>query len=206
MRNAIVLIIICFSLSIPSLVFCETDSYPPHWSGNINFFLGAKFLDDADWEPVDKHVEGAIFFDFKHNKFPLSIAIDLLYSKDDTDIGITDLNYGTFGSDVESQTTEVNLGVRKIWENFEYVRPVIGGGLAIINAELEARAQGSSVSDENTGFGLWIETGIYFTPAFLSQQFNIGVDARWSKAQVDLFDVKGKAGGWHIGALFGYHW
>ena len=203
MGKAMVLVIICFLLSIPSVSFCQTSLNPHSWSGNVNLLLGAKFLDDDDWEPVDEQVEGGILVDFKQNRFPLSIAIDLLYSGNDQDIGVDVFGFGTFGAHVEARTTEVNIGVRKIWEKFETVRPFIGGGMAIINAELESKTLGASESDDDTGLGVWIDAGIYLT---LSQRFNLGVDARWSRAEVDLFGVTGQAGGWHIGAMAGFHW
>jgi hypothetical protein len=184
------------------MAFCQTSSDTRAWSGNINLFLGAKILDD-DWEPIDEHAEVGVLLDLKHKKIPLSIALDLFYSEKDKDIGVAVLDFGTFDTKVEAQTIEVNIGVRKIWENFTYVRPFIGGGLAFIGAEFEASALGQSVSVDDEGIGAWIDLGIYVT---LSQQFNIGIDARWSKAEVDLFGVDGEAGGWHIGALIGYHW
>jgi hypothetical protein len=202
MRKTIVIVIICFLLSIHSMAFCQTSSDTHTWSGNINLFLGAKILDD-DWEPIDEHAEVGVLLDLKHKKIPLSIALDLFYSEKDKDIGVTVLGFGTFDTKVEAQTIELNIGVRKIWENFTYVRPFIGGGLAFIGAEFEASAPGESVSVDDEGIGAWIDLGIYVT---LSQQFNIGIDARWSKAEVDLFGVDGEAGGWHIGALVGYHW
>ncbi|MBN2372822.1 hypothetical protein JXL19_03415 [bacterium] len=208
MRKAIALavIIICFSLLITKTSFSQTNPEPRRWSGNINLFLGAKFLDDGDWEPVDKHLERGILFDIRHRRFPLSLAVDFFYSEDDEDIGVDILNYGPIYSYVESQTIELNLGIRKIWDKPKHVRPVIGGGLAIVNAETEAMALGASVSDENTGIGIWIEAGLYYTLAYQKNQFNIGFDARWSKAKVNLFDIEGNAGGWHIGTLLGYHW
>ena len=203
MGKAIVLVIICFLLSIPSPALCQRSSDPHSWSGNVNFFLGAKFLEEDDWEPVDEHVEGGILVDFKQQWFPFSIAIDLLYSGNDQDMGVHVFGFGTFGAHVESRTTEVNLGIRKIWEKSETVRPFVGGGLAIINAELNSKALGVSESDDDTGVGAWIDAGIYWT---LNKQFNIGVDARWSRAEVDLYGITGQAGGWHIGAMAGFHW
>jgi hypothetical protein len=203
MGKAIVLLIICFLLSIPSPAFCQAGSDPHSWSGNVNLFLGAKFLDEDDWEPVDEHVEGGILVDFKQNWLPFSIAIDLLYSGNDQNIGIAVFGFGTFSAHVESRTTEVNLGIRKIWEKSETVRPFIGGGVAIINAELESKALGVSESDDDIGVGAWIDAGIYLT---LKRRFNIGIDARWSRAEVDLFGVTGQAGGWHFGAMAGFHW
>ncbi len=202
MKKTIVIIIICFLLSISSMAFCQTSSDSHTWSGNINLFLGTKFLDD-DGRQSDEHGEAGILLDLKHKKFPLSIAVDLLYSEGDEDIGVLILGFGTFDTKVESQAIEVNIGVRKTWENFVYIRPFIGGGLAFIGAELEASVLGESEAMDDEGIGVWIDFGIYVT---LYKQFNIGIDARWSKAEVDLFGKEMEAGGWHIGALVGYHW
>jgi hypothetical protein len=78
------------------------------------------------------------------------------------------------------------------------VRPFIGGGIAFINAEARGTALGISVSDDNTGVGVWIDGGAYFS---LCKHFNIGADVRWSKAEVTLFNVDREARGLHFGLL-----
>lgn len=203
MRKALVCIVIFFLLSIPTLAFPQEEPDPHAWTGNMNLFWGTKFLEKDDWEPVDKHVEGGVLIDFRQNRWPISIAVDILYSEDDKDVGVTTLGFGTFSANVKAQTRELNIGIRKIWEGLKYARPFIGGGVAVINAELTSKALGSYVSDDDTAFGLWIDTGIYVT---LTRNINVGIDARWSRAEVELLDVKGKAGGLHVGAILGYHW
>jgi hypothetical protein len=203
MRKIITLALICFTFSIPGLAFCESDARPPAWLGNVNLFLGSKFLNEDDWKPVEEHVEGGILFDIRRKTWPVSIAVDLLYSRDDKDIAVDVLGFGKVNANAESQTVEVNIGVRKIWESLKYFRPFIGGGPAIIKAELEATQFGVSISDDDTGFGVWIDAGVYVT---LARHLNLGIDARWSKAKVEIFDAEGEAGGWHIGALIGFHW
>jgi len=203
MKKAIVLVITCFFLSIPSLAFCQTSSDPPGWSGNVNFFLGLKLLDEDDWKPVDEPLEGGILLDFKQNRWPVSIAVDILHADTDKNISVAVSDFGSFSLNMESKTTELNVGIRKIWDTLEYVRPFIGGGVAIIKAEVGGTALGVSVSENDTAVGGWIDAGIYLT---LAEHFNIGLDARWSKAEVDLFGVTGEAGGWHIGGLVGFHW
>ena len=151
---------------------------------------GAKILDDDDWEPLDEQSEGGILIDFKPKSWPISIAIDFLHSSDEQDVGVAVLNFGTFNVNLEGNTTEFNLGVRKIWDNLSKVRPFIGGGIAFINAEVKGTALGVSVSDDNTGLGVWFDGGVYFT---LGKHFNIGADVRWSKAEVNLFNIDGEA-------------
>ena len=204
MKKVIILALICFALSVPGPAFCESDETQATWVTNINLFLGSKFLDKDDWEPVEKQIEGGILFDIRRDNWWLSIAADLLYSRDDADITVDVLSIGTVNANAESRTFEVNVGVRKVWENFKYVRPFVGGGPAFIKVELEAEQSGVSISDDDTAFGVWIDAGVYVT---LAKHLNLGIDARWSKAtRVNLFNAEGEAGGWHIGALIGYHW
>ena len=203
MRKAIVLSIVICWLFIPDLAMSQSSSNPTDWTGNVNIFLGSKMLDEDDWAPVDQHFEAGVLIDFKQKSWPISIALDFLSSSDKEDVSFAVLNFGTFNFNLEGNTTEINLGVRKIWDNPTMVRPFIGGGLAVISAEVKGTALGLSVSDDDTGVGVWLEGGAYVT---LGQHFNIGAEARWSKAEVTLFNVDGEAGGFHVGALLGFHW
>jgi len=203
MRKAIVLSMMVCWILVPGLAMSQSNSDPNAWTGNVNGFLGAKILDEDDWAPLDEHVEGGVLFDIKQKNWPISIAIDLLFSSDEEDVNVAVLNFGTFNANLEGHTTEFNLGVRKIWDNLSIVRPFVGGGIAFINAEIKGTALGVSVSDDDTGVGVWFDGGAYVT---LGGHFNIGVDVRWSKAEVTLFNIDGEAGGWHVGMLIGYHW
>ena len=164
------------------------------WTGNVNFFLGQKTLDEDDWTPLDKQGEFGVLVDFKQQNWPVSIAIDFLVSADDgTESGVF----------VEGQTSEFDVGVRKIWEVANSsIRPYIGGGLAFINAEIKGTTS-FTVSEDDNGTGVWFGGGVYWT---LGQHFNLGLDLRYSQADVTFFDVEGEAGGTHAGIILGYHW
>jgi hypothetical protein len=203
MRKAIVLSIVVCWILVPGLAMSQSKSNPKAWTGNVNGFVGAKILDQDDWAPVDEQGEIGALIDFKQKSWPISIAIDLLSSYDEEDVSLAVLNFGTFDANLEGNTTEFNFGVRKIWDNFSFVRPFIGGGIAFINAEVKGTALGVSVSDDDTGVGVWFDGGVYFN---LTEHFNLGWDVRWSKAEVTLFNIDGEAGGWHLGMLIGYHW
>ena len=163
-------------------------------TGNINFFLGAKSMEKDDWAPIEDQGEIGVLIDFKQDTWPVSIAIDLLHSSDRATLE---------GFRFDGRTTELNLGVRKIWDHFPMIRPYIGGGLALINAELEGSSFGIRVSDDDTSAGIWLNGGIYWT---LGSAFNIGLDLRYSKAEVTVFGVDVEAGGGHAGLILGYHW
>ena len=164
------------------------------WTGNVNFFLGQKTLDEDDWGPLDKQAEFGVLVDFKQQNWPVSIALDFLGSTDETT---------EFGVTVEGTTSEFDVGIRKVWEVAgSSIRPYVGGGLAFIRAELKA-TDFVTVSVDDNGTGIWLNGGVYWT---LGQSFNLGLDLRYSQADVTFFGVEGEAGGTHAGIILGYHW
>lgn len=162
-------------------------------TGNVNLFLGAKELDEDDWAPVESQGEVAVEFDFRERSWPVNMVVGLRNAQEEGE---------ALGLDFKSMTSEVSLGVRKIWESPQPIRPYIGAGLALIHAEIEASDGFSSVSDEDKAPGIWIGGGLYFT---LAQHLNLGVDLRISAAEVTIAGVDVEAGGVHLGLLLGYH-
>lgn len=167
---------------------------PVNASGNVNFFLGQKTLDKDNWEPAEKQAEFGVLVDFKQSQWPVSIAIDLLASLDEVTIG---------GVNVEASTTEFDVGVRKIWEVAgSSIRPYIGGGIAFVGAEIKETSF-TNISVDDNGTGIWLNGGIYWT---LGKNFNLGLDLRYSQANVTFIGEDVKAGGTHAGVILGYHW
>lgn len=164
------------------------------WTGNVNFFLGGKTLEENDWAPVDQQAEFGVLVDFKQQNWPVSIALDFLGSVDEaTELGVN----------FEGSTSEFDVGVRKIWEvSGSSIRPYVGGGLAFVNAEFKGTAF-TTISQDDNGTGIWLNGGVYWT---LGQHFNLGLDLRYSQADVTLFGVDIDAGGTHAGVILGYHW
>ena len=99
----------------------------------------------------------------------------------------------------ESKTSELNVGIRKIWDRSRHVRPFIGGGIAFITGEFS----GFGLSDDDSATGFWIGGGVYWT---LAEHFNIDLEAKSSSANVTLFGVEADAGGGHFGVLAGFNW
>lgn len=200
-RAIVGFLLVC--LLLPVSVRAEEQPAEPRWSGNVNLFFGMKFLDEKDWKPVDKQMQAGILFDVRHRALPFNIAFDLLYSRDEADFDVAVLGIDSMEVEVEGETLEMDLGVRKIWEGPREVRPFLGGGLAVIRAEIEAKGGGGSVSDRDTALGIWLDVGAYVT---LGERWNLGVDGRWSWAKADLMGVENAdVGGWHLGALLGAH-
>lgn len=202
MKKLVFSIIVCFWLSIPSVAISGSNSNPGDWTGNINVFLGMKYLDEGDWAPIEDQLESGITVDFKQQGWPVSIAIGYLLSSDDS-FGLYYFpGIGTI-TNVQGETTELSIGVRKIWDHSPVVRPFIGGGIGLISAELEAWPFANTVSDDDDAIGIWIGGGVYWT---LAGHFNLGFNLRWSKAEVTLFGVDSEAGGIHAGLFLGFHW
>lgn len=183
-----------------AIVFAPVFSQAKEWTGNANVFLGSKALDEDDWKPADEHGEFGVLIDFRKQEWPVNIAIDILHSEGD---GSAYEPLSGLFIDMDAETTEINPGVRKIWEPGATVRPYVGGGLAFISADASLSALGITVSDNDDAVGFWINGGVYWT---LGTSFNIGIDLRYSHAKVTLFDVDAEAGGGHAGLLIGYHW
>jgi len=180
---------------------------PPDWTGNVNLAFGSKLMAD-DWEPVDDHTSFGFLVDFRRPEWPLHVAVDLLFSWDDEDETVFVPGPGVVTLDVKGSTTELDLGVRKLWEGFAHVNgltPYVGGGLAVVWAKQEAEGPGVDVDEEGIGVGLWAGGGAYFT---LAEHFNLGVDLRYSHTtNVDLIgDENANAGGLRASLLAGYHW
>lgn len=170
--------------------------------GNVNIFLGEKELDTTDWaSPYDQQGEFGVLIDFGNEYWPVNFAIDLLGSSKQTDY---------WDGYQEVSTSEIDLGVRKIFDlEGTLVHPYVGGGLALVSARYEDvyyyfdPVCGYVCSDEDSGLGVWLNAGFYVT---LGQSFNLGLDLRYSEADVTVLGTTVNAGGMHAGLLLGYHW
>lgn len=198
MVNKYVILVLALLLSL----LCASVVSAQEWTGNINAFLGQKTLNDKDfWEPAEEQGEFGIEFDFRQRNWPISIAIDLMVASGEGDF--FDPFNGTIDT-FKSRTSEFNIGVRKVWEGISPVRPFIGGGVSFMHAEAEEVVPGvGSFTDTDDGTGLWLGGGVYFT---LGYNFNLGLELKYSTADVTLENVDTNAGGTHFGLLVGYHW
>jgi opacity protein-like surface antigen len=165
------------------------------WTGNLNGFFGFKALDEDDWEPVE--LQGAIGgeIDFRHRSWPISLAAGLRLTSASDEEGIFD---------IVGSTVELTAGVKKVFEpGRSIVRPFIGGGVALVAARVDRETPAGDVDDDDAGVGFYVDGGIYW---LINQQFNIGLDVRYTDAEVTLFDTDREAGGLQVGALLGFHW
>ena len=169
----------------------QTDS----WTGNVSGYAGHKSVDDEDLPNLDSQTSVGVISDFRKQSWPVSIAADLIFSADVHENGAEEDTGGT---------VEAHLGARKIFklQNSSF-RPYVGGGVALVTALLENENAGVTIDDDDRAVGAWVGAGTYYA---VTPSFNIGLDVRYSKAEVTLFDKKREAGGLYAGITAGYHW
>jgi opacity protein-like surface antigen len=189
MKKAKVLITAVSLLLIPVIGVCETNG----WTGNLSVFLGKKYLDKDDWKPFEDQAEIGFLLDFRPKNWPVNIAIDYL---DSGEYELQDIS-GTI-TRVDVETKEIDIGIRKIFEVSPTIRPYVGAGVAYIRGKYKG-----ITSDDDDGTGIWVDVGLYW--AFI-EHFNIGVDFRYSKAEITLFGSDVEAGGFHVGFIGGFRW
>jgi len=173
-------------------------------TGNVNFFLGQKKLSSSDWEPVDTQGEFGAIMSFGQKEWPIDIAVDVLVSSAKEDA--YDSLIGSYT--ITGTTYEIDFGVRKVWGK-KATRPYVAAGLGFIGAGAELDAGYTSIDANDSAFGYWVDAGIFWR---LGSHFNIGLDLRYSGADVDLDFGSGavaqniNAGGFSYGLLLGFGW
>ena len=165
------------------------------WTGNVGGSIGSKQMDDQDWGELDSHSSIGFMLDVKKPPWPVSLTYNLILSGEVKESGsLKDEGY----------TLEHHFGVRKTFE-FESanIRPYIGGGLALVSAGMRNKNANSTVKDDDSAIGAWAGAGILVG---ITDSFDIGFDARYSEAEVTIFNRDIEAGGMHYAATASYHW
>jgi opacity protein-like surface antigen len=161
-------------------------------TGHINGFIGLKTMDSNDWPELDTHFSMGVMFDIKNDPWPINIALDLMDTGDKQEVdGLEDLGH----------TTEIGLGVRKIFRQESRFQPYVGGGVAFISAEQEYQDPDETTKEDDRGVGGWLGAGLYWE---VVPRFVLGLDVRYSSAEVMLFDRDVNAGGLSSGLVIGY--
>ncbi|HUS89325.1 MAG TPA: hypothetical protein VMW91_08180 [Desulfosporosinus sp.] len=212
------LLLILTLLLIPSITLAG------ELSGNLNILYGYKYLNDGDWEPVEDQTELGVSMDFKKQNWPVSIALEFLHSDEREYVSDTITPRGNiYPVYFDVKMDEIALGVRKNISLQHNINLFFGGGITMIRTKIYYKSRGfgggggggldifsvanqevnRATSDEDSPFGFWASARLYTT---FAEHYNIGVQVRWSKADVTLVDEDVDAGGLH-GLLFvGYHW
>ena len=200
----LILTLVCVILMVPvaqatHIKHEKKSKHSKGFSANLVGIVGNKYLDNS-WQEFDSQVAIGVSFDFKNRSWPFSLTVSSIFSAD------VESNNGLFVEEEAGSTSETHLGIRKIFSiSGSSMEPYIGGGLALISAELDRRVNSSFfvTTDDDSATGYWLGGGIYW---HLSKRFIMGVDVRYSDAEVTLFGVDREAGGLYTNMLIGTHW
>jgi hypothetical protein len=181
------------SIGLAVLVLSPLFAQESSVTGNINGYLGAKFLDEDDWSPVENQGAIGAMFDIRGRNWPISIAVNAVFSSDEDEEGAVDSTGGT---------AELQLGVKKIWDFPAKFHLAVSGGLAIVSAAVEVDTGVAKTDDDDSAVGGWLAVDPYWTFG----SFNLGPHIALSSAEVTIFGEDIQAGGLHLGVVMGYHW
>jgi len=192
-------LVVLLWILFPSVLLCSTSEpvfAEGDWTGHVNFFLGQTYLRSSDWAPVERQDAYGLEIDFRKREWPFNIAIDVIGSDQEEDSLVSRTGRVVQNS---AEISELDLGVRKYWDQNPLFHPFVGGGLSLVTAEM----QSLGVEDDDDSVGFWLDSGISLA---LTEHFNMGVEVRYSMAEVTLLGENRMAGGFSVGALIGYRW
>jgi hypothetical protein len=159
------------------------------WTGNANLLVGSRKV-SSDWAPVDGHSAFGVETNVGQTDWPLAIALDYIYSYDSaTENGVR----------IEGSLSTVDLGIRKEAHWGQYLRPSVGLGSSMVFGRLQA----GGASDTDSAVGVWLSGALTWR---LADSFNVGFEARYNRANLDLLDRSRSTAGTFLGTTLGLHW
>lgn len=162
------------------------------YTASVSGFIGKKSIDDSAWKPFEEQLELGVVLDFKPASWPVSIVAGLYGSSDAHNYDQDNETHGFTG--------EWILGLRQTWSiRGTNLHPYYGMGAAYITGEIED----SIGTQKDSAIGYWVGTGINWT---IAQHFDVGIEGRYSQAEIEFSDGDVEAGGTHLGFTLGYNW
>ena len=171
---------------------------------SVHVLFGQKHVsEDGFLIPETAESFGALL-SFRGADWPIHVAVDLLETSAE--------GRGRFTPEVEFDTFEVAVGVRRFW-NVGQARPYVGGGVVYVEATYEETrddpVSGYHFQDETNGYGPWVGGGVAWR---LGRRFDLGFDVRWEIVGADIQYRFGNTlenidlGGFSYGLTFGFEW
>lgn len=185
----------CATTSLPTAPFTPTSSPSTSLQGEpappsnatppsnvLRVHVGARGLDESDWDPVEKQI--AYQFEVVHEppSWPLGFEVGLAAG-----FGFHEQN----NNDITSSLGELFAGAHKTFLRESDFQPFVGGGVTLLNAEFQTDLGNSTVSDDDTSAGLYLHGGLQIR---IARSFFIGLDLRAVfGTDVELFGSGGNA-------------
>ncbi len=165
-------------------------SYAEILAGNVNFLLGQQSMTDDDWEDteVDDQILLGVNVDLQIPiPFVPGVEFGILQAQETGHIGPTD---------IDATVVDLFLGVNKTW-SIGPAHPFIGGGITRRSADVDIE---DFDDDSDADIGFYIHGGAFWR---VGTKMNLGLDFRYTKAEVDIFDDSLNADSFTISAIIG---
>jgi hypothetical protein len=196
MRKYFVILILSLGFMSIGSISCWAGS---DWTGNINLLYGMRTLTGDNW-PVDTSdkdlsKQNLVGFnaDFGKKSWPINIAFGIIQSSKNA-------------NRYEVSTSELKLGVKKIWMTSTNIHTYLGVEGAFINAEEKNSSRMSEYygTFSGNGHGIGLNGGLYWT---LANHFNLGAELGFllGKANLDPNESMDLTGT-QMALFLGYHW
>ena len=154
---------------------------------DVNAFGGRKTMSDSDWEELASQNEVGILGTFGPTSWPIHLALE---------------GYGARSAHGNTSTTitEFSTGLRRVFA-LGPVRPFAGAGVGFTRAEYVVEvSEGEFESESDHGSVIWAGAGAAFR---FGKYGNVGLQLRYSAADVTLGPRTVDAGGVHVGVTVG---
>ena len=189
------------ALAAASAAFLWSGSAEARYNGNLNLFVGQKWMTQSQWGPVDDQPELGLMLAFGEERVSVHFAVDAYYSRKEIENPNPSID-----SRIKATSGEVTIGIRKVWD-LGVTRPYLGGGASIVTVRQDFDGPSGPVSFDGRGYGAYVQVGVFWR---LAGHLNLGIETRYSKADADVGTVTNArdvdAGGFHAGVLIGYGW
>lgn len=171
------------------------------YNGNLNLFVGQKWMTQSQWSPVEVQPELGLMLAFGEERVAVHFAIDAYYSRKEVEHPDP-----TVDTRVKATSGEITIGVRRVWD-LGATRPYLGGGASVVTVREDFDGPSGPISYDDRGYGAFVQAGVFWR---LAGHLNLGIDVRYCKADAELGSLSNTrdvdAGGFHAGMLIGYGW
>ena len=155
---------------------------------DVNFFGGRKMLAESEWGPLATQNEIGGFATVGPTSWPVHLALEAYGSRASHD-------------DTSATIVEVGAGARRIFD-MGPIRPYVGAGIDFVRADyIVVDAFDDHHVKKDRGTGYWAGGGAAFR---MGKFGNVGVQFRYSSAEVGIGSRSISAGGVHAGVTVGF--
>lgn len=152
---------------------------------SISLFLGKNSMKKSDWSPVNDQSEVGAVLDLGRADSVADLVVSYFIASDKA------------SGSIKGETAEFAAGARKMFRIEAGLAPFVEGGLAYISTKVS----NGSLSDSDNAVGYWLGAGVNFA---VGDRVLVGLEARYSAADVTVFNKDRTAGGTHLGINLGF--